>query len=551
VEAAYVRILKRARRLVLLKRKQWQAKRLLVNMQSLLRKRAAVVGTAFEFDVSEPAPETELGPVSSAASEEEFESASGISEGSLFDGVIHLAQARGMELAVDPECLLSMSAEGFNSDALFAVQNADELSSMLRPDGYAVRKSPLGSGQSSVLMVTRPEIWAYSGACWYLRAEKPAKALAALSRKLDSESAFGRHCVRLRALLRKTENDNRDLEVLRKRISSAISACKVANLTGHLSLPKERAARDPLFKYRAKLRAAAPELLQAIETAYASRLLAEIDFLSFLVGSRNETLRDLAERAQAESVKLGDDFLDELPDAELKSELSAIARKRMDVPLKLAQKALAEENYRSAYTQYAKAMGDDRSDFKIRVGVAYCMTKRHTDSVRALLARPSPSDAKMVEVTDLFKRTRRLRLLATLGTVCGQPDTAASSGGRFGVARIEKIGPPVLDGLAMAAASDAVELAMVSPLFEGGLLAASVEDLCYVTLLLADGTPKNWGGSGPDIPLEVLATTRKGQIQVLLGKFEDATRTLESVAGSYPELYTARRLLELMSLHCK
>jgi hypothetical protein len=42
---------------------------------------------------------------------------------------------------------------------------------------------------------------------------------------------------------------------------------------------------------------------------------------------------------------------------------------------------------------------------------------------------------------------------------------------------------------------------------------------------------------------------REAQALMLLGQYESARPILQGIAGRYPEIYTARRLLELIALH--
>ena len=46
-----------------------------------------------------------------------------------------------------------------------------------------------------------------------------------------------------------------------------------------------------------------------------------------------------------------------------------------------------------------------------------------------------------------------------------------------------------------------------------------------------------------------MESLREAQVLTLLGQYESAIGTLREIAGRYPEIYTARRLLELIALY--
>lgn len=555
INTAYNDALKITQRYVFLKKKQGQLKGFLVQVQSRLRGRCDSLEDAFDFeaedmDISNEPDDISVSTLSNDNTDESTVTDSGQQddavETSRFDGLIKLSYFNGIELAVDAECISGLSAKTFDADKLSALTGKKDISAYLQTIGYLGKDTMLG--EKRVFFVTRPEIWMYSAACFYLDKGEMDKARRIFSRQKESDAMFANHCKRLSKALKAVEKQSKLLDVacndVKKRVTLA------TGVTGDMPVHVERNARDSLFRYRAVIQKTAPLLLDSAKKAYEAKLISEAVCLSEIIKYHLAILLRYVEKAESSSVRLGENFPGNLP---LVNDLSVklrLANERFIALVDAAEKELAEEDLISAYQKYSDAMAEDRSKFNARVGLAYSMTKRHQNSVKLLLMEPSPVDAKRVEIAVLLKQRKKRTLMGILQTI-GQEDIVSSPKASKvpGVAGYEKIEPPLLEGIARAARAKGIELITISPLFEEAIQAASVEDLCMVTVLMTDSLPVNMGGDAPEVPLQAITATRKGQIQFMLGMKKEARKTLKPIAERFPEMYTARRLLELMEIH--
>jgi len=99
-----------------------------------------------------------------------------------------------------------------------------------------------------------------------------------------------------------------------------------------------------------------------------------------------------------------------------------------------------------------------------------------------------------------------------------------------------------------ATEADGVEVVIVPRKNEGDIGMIPADTLCRTMIVSADNiktyldcaTDPEWGGDAPD-------KVRKAQLLLLTGKRDEAEPLLYEAAADMPELYTARRLLELMA----
>jgi len=119
-----------------------------------------------------------------------------------------------------------------------------------------------------------------------------------------------------------------------------------------------------------------------------------------------------------------------------------------------------------------------------------------------------------------------------------QPDGALRSAGA------------AYDGLSAAARADRIELLLAPRSAEPELLFVPLDYLCLVVIISADqiGVLKNYAFD-PTYRGEAIDRLREAQALTLLGQHESALPILQDIAARYPEIYTARRLLELMALY--
>jgi len=108
----------------------------------------------------------------------------------------------------------------------------------------------------------------------------------------------------------------------------------------------------------------------------------------------------------------------------------------------------------------------------------------------------------------------------------------------------------VHDRVAGAVKADRIEVLLLPRAVEANLLFVPIDHLCRVTIVTADqvGALKKHAFDST-YRAEAMESLREAQVLTLLGQYEAAREILQDIAGSYPEMYTARRLLELIALY--
>jgi len=110
----------------------------------------------------------------------------------------------------------------------------------------------------------------------------------------------------------------------------------------------------------------------------------------------------------------------------------------------------------------------------------------------------------------------------------------------------------VFNKISGAQGCDGIELVIIPKANEADALFVPVDQLCRISIVSADDiqTYINYA-TKPDYKKDALHNLHRAQMFILMGDRKKAEDILLSVAANNPEIYSARRLLELLAINRK
>jgi hypothetical protein len=491
--------------------------------------------------------------------------------GNGFDFVLFLSNSRALPVSIDPSILRELSQTTVQIPRPLIAPARQLLESELKPRGFSIRSVSLASG-FDVCWLTTPAAAGYFDAIAELNRGNHKQGFALLPAGAGDDSEFGRHCRQLRRALDAVAQRDAEIKQMDSELranaekfrlaKAAFSAAELAANAARTQAAYRQAIGPAQARYQAaldeanKTYAAAANYLQAIADGndairerliQAQRANLQTEAL-FLAGSIEQTyvrLRSLLDWMSREAPVSPTNAPGNVAE-QLRAERSRLAgRVREAEQFAKAGAVFVASDPAEAHRLFLRAFGADSGALLARVGTGYCEIQRCITALKSTFEAGglSQTEPRRHALEDEFRRSGKFGYLRALYEAQGRPlpplDTTASA---------KAISVRDSTGVAAALTSDGVELAIVPKENEPDLLLVPADQLCRLIIVVADDFDAHLKIATKQEAERALQQLRVAQMQLLLGEREKPVALLQSVVATHPELYNARRLLELLRI---